>query len=150
MTTALQYRFPSTAWFEGLAANMADDAAHFRKLGTIDARAGIVMTGTPRGDRAWVLTFGAYTCDVISEATAAGAAEADFALTAPYTTWREMVENIGANGEADLRHTLNYLHFGQIELKASDQLQADLFFRVNGSLQAFFDGAAKLETAFDA
>jgi hypothetical protein len=61
-----------------------------------------------------------------------------------------MVENIGANGEADLRHTLNYLHFGQIELKASDQLQADLFFRVNGSLQAFFDGAAKLETAFDA
>ena len=152
MVTATKCRFPSTAWFEALGQEMTRDPDTFRKFGWIDTTAGIVMraAGGLPADRAWVLTFGPYTCDSVKEVAPAEAAIADFTLAAPYTTWKAMVENIAANGAAGLHQTLNYLHFGQIDLNAADQLKADIFFRVNGSLQAYFDKAAGLETDFAA
>ena len=54
---------------------------------------------------------------------------------------------------ADLRHTLNTLDLmteGGISKNATgDQFRADIFFRVNQSLQHFFDSSAKLETVFE-
>ena len=63
-----------------------------------------------------------------------------------------MIENIRQNGEADLSHTLNVLTMPGIplQLEAPDQLKADLFFRFNQTFQEFFNGAAAVETEFDA
>ena len=67
--------------------------------------------------------------------------------------WRDLVANTRENDGADLRHTLNTLDLmidGGISNNATgDQLRADIFFRVNQSLQHFFDSSAKVETVFD-
>ncbi len=148
MTTATTYVFPSTRWFEAVGETARRDEDTFRKLGFIDTTLGIqVVTGDGGGrDRTFVLRFGAYTLDEVREGAAAE--DVDFTLRSPLAAWEEMIRNIRENGEADLRHTLNYLHFGVIDLQAEDQLKADLFFRVNGSLQAFFDASANVETEF--
>lgn len=150
MVTATAVQFPSTQWFTALGQAMLADPDTFRKFGWIDTTAAIVMQAGNglAADRAWLLAFGPYTLDSVAEVAPAEAAKADFALVAPYPTWKEMAQNIAANGGADLKHTINYLHFGQVELKASDQLKADIFFRVNGSLQAYLDKAATVATDF--
>jgi hypothetical protein len=129
---------------------MNQDEEGYRKLGFIDASVGIEvrMDDALPEDRTFVLTFGAYTCDGVIELPSLDAAQVDFTLSAPYATWKEMIQIIAENQGADLRHTLNYLHFGRIDLQAADQLRADLFFRINASLQTFFDGAAGIETQF--
>ncbi|KAA0230891.1 MAG: hypothetical protein DYG91_13930 [Chloroflexi bacterium CFX7] len=148
MTTVTTCTFPSTRWFEAVGEVARRDEETFRKLGFIDTTLGVsVLGGGPAGgDRTFVLSFGAYTLDEVHEA--AGAESVDFTLRAPLAAWEEMIRNIRENDGADLHHTLNYLHFGVIDLVAEDQLKADLFFRVNGSLQAFFDASAGVETEF--
>jgi hypothetical protein len=150
MVVATTQLFPTVGWFEALLDVMNRDGEAFRKLGFIDARVGIAVLrdGAMPEDRAFMLTFGAYTCDGVVVLPSPEAAEVDFTLSAPYATWKEMIQNIAENQGADLRHTLNHLHFGRIDLQAADQLRADLFFRINASLQRFFDGAAVIETRF--
>lgn len=151
MTVATRtYYFPTVAWFDALRDVMNRDVETYRMLGFIDARIGIRVgaDGELPAEASFVLTFGPYSCDDVAEAPADDAAPVDFTLSAPYGTWKEMIENIIENRGADLHHTLNYLHFGRIELAASDQLQADLFFRINSSFQRFFDGAADVDTRF--
>ena len=57
------------------------------------------------------------------------------------------------DGAADRHHTLNTLDLtkedGLSKNSTGDQLSADIFFRVNQSLQHFFDSSAKLETIFE-
>jgi hypothetical protein len=150
MVVSTRQRFPTLGWFQALGEAMNNDVETFRKLGFIDARVGIVVQADEgqAQSRAYTITFGAYTCDGASEIDPIDPTDVDFTLQAPYGTWKEMIANIEANDGADLRHTLNYLHFGRIELKATDQLRADLFFRVNSSLQAFFDNAATFKSDF--
>lgn len=150
MTATIAVRFPSVAWFQALAAEMARNEERFRKLGTIDARVGIEMRADDMLAQPcrFALSFETYTCDAVAELGAIDDQPVDFILSAPGAVWFDLVANIRANGEADLKHTLNYLHFGPVELKATNQMEADLFFRVNSSLQAFFDGAAAIETEF--
>ena len=54
---------------------------------------------------------------------------------------------------ADRRHTLNTLDLtaddGFAQNATGDQLRGDIFFRVNESLQYFFDLSAKLDTVFE-
>ncbi|MBE7519603.1 MAG: hypothetical protein HS107_10215 [Thermoflexaceae bacterium] len=148
MTTATTCPFPSTSWFEAVGEAARKDEETFRKLGFIDTTLGIEVVageGAAR-DRTFVLRFGAYSLDEAREVAAAEGV--DFTLRASSAAWEEMIRNIRENGGADLRHTLNYLHFGVIDLRAEDQLKADLFFRVNGSLQAFFDASANIATEF--
>jgi hypothetical protein len=152
MSTATRCRFPSTEWFEALGEEMTRDHDLFRKFGWIDTTAAIVLQagGGLAESRAWLLTFGPYTLDNVTEISPEEAGQADFSLVAPYPTWKEMVGNIASNDGADLKHTINYLHFGQVDLRAADQLKADIFFRVNGSLQAYLDKAARVTTDFAA
>ena len=47
-------------------------------------------------------------------------------------------------------NTLDLMTEGGISKNAiGDQFRADIFFRVNQSLQHFFDSSAKLETVFE-
>ncbi len=143
-------KFPSQAWFQALQERAAAKPDRFRKLGFVDANVGIVVTadngGAPAG---FVLGFSGYGCKQIATVPRPGDV-ADFVLAGPCGVWKEMIENIRQNGEADLQHTLNVLTLPGVPLKleAADQLKADLFFRYNQTLQEFFNGAAEVETEF--
>jgi hypothetical protein len=143
-------QFPSKAWFSELQEKAAARPDRYRRLGFTEATVGVkidaVNGGKPKG---YVLDFHGYGCRSVKE-SAKPEAEADFVLAGPYGAWKEMIENIRANGEADLSHTLNVLSMPGVPLKlqADDQLKADLFFRFNGTLQEFFNGAADVETEF--
>ena len=143
-------KFPSEAWFRALQERAAGKADRFKKLGFVDATVGVVVDpdngGAPAG---FILEFGGYGCKKVSAVQQPGEV-ADFVLAGPYRVWKEMIENIRKNGEADLQHTLNVLTMPGVPLKlqAADQLKADLFFRYNQSFQEFFNGAAEVETEF--
>ena len=143
-------KFPSSEWFEALQERAEAKPDKFKKLGFTDATVGIRVEpdngGTPAG---FVLEFRGYGCKTVT--TSAHPEEvADFVLVGPHGAWKEMIENIQSNGEADLQHTLNVLTLPGVPLKveAADQLKEDLFFRFNQTFQEFFNGAAEVETEF--
>ncbi len=144
-------KFPSEGWFAALQERAAAKPERFKKLGFADANVGILVSadngGSPSG---FVLEFRGYGCKGIA-ADADPAGKADFVIAGPHAAWKEMIENIRANGEADLQHTLNVLTMPGVPLKleAADQLKADLFFRYNQTFQEFFNGAAEVETEFE-
>lgn len=143
-------KFPSQAWFAALQEKAAARAERYHQLGFAEAAVGVKIEPSNGGAaKGFVLDFHGYGCRNIVESDAPEA-EADFVLSGPYPAWKEMIENIRQNGEADLSHTLNVLTMPGVPLKlqADDQLKADLFFRYNSTLQEFFNGAAALETEF--
>jgi hypothetical protein len=143
-------KFPSAAWFEALQERAEAKADLFKKLGFVDANVGIMITPENGGASAgFVLEFSGYGCKRVDEVDRPKDS-ADFVIEGKYSTWKEMIENIRRNGEADLQHTLNVLTMPGVPLKveAADQLKADLFFRYNQTLQEFFNGAAEVETEF--
>jgi hypothetical protein len=73
--------------------------------------------------------------------------EAEFApdvvCSGPLDAWVEMVEWIEANGPADSGHSLNGLSIAGVpfEVRSSDAMGSDKFYRFMGTLQAVFDAA---------
>lgn len=145
--------FPSQEWLLALKESMRMHHSDFRKLGFIDTRVVLkVMGSNGQGVRCYGLSFDTYNCEEAVELKGEEeitSFDPDFILEAPYSTWREMFENIQRNGKADLNHTINTLALGgAISLHSNDQLREDLFYRYNSSLQLFFDLAAGIETDF--
>lgn len=146
--------FPSVEWFRRLAGAMAAAPERYRKLGPVD------LTLVPRivmpdgATRTFVLRFDGFACASIDEVAAADAfcGRHPVALEGEYVHWREMIENIAANGGADLNHTLNFLTLPDWPLRivplddAGGQLDADRLYRYIESLQEFFNEAAHVET----
>ena len=139
--------FPSVEWFQALQKLVNADP-EFRRLGTVDAGMGVKV-----GGRVFVITFEAFECVDVKEGSEADLDDLDFFLELSEDDWRELVENTKANGGADRRHTLNTLDLtkkdGLSQNATGDQLRADIFFRVNQSLQHFFDLSAELDTVFE-
>jgi hypothetical protein len=139
--------FPSVEWFQALQQLVNVDP-EFRRLGSIDAAMGVKV-----GSRVFVVVFEAFECTEVRDGSEADLDDLDFYLELSEGDWRELVENTKANGGADRRHTLNTLDLtandGLAQNATGDQLRGDIFFRVNESLQYFFDQAAKLETVFE-
>ncbi|CUV02911.1 MAG: hypothetical protein FI715_10880 [SAR202 cluster bacterium] len=139
--------FPSVEWFQALQQLVNVDP-EFRRLGSIDAAMGVKV-----GSRVFVVVFEAFECTEVRDGSEADLDDLDFYLELSEADWRELVENTKANGGADRRHTLNTLDLtandGLAQNATGDQLRGDIFFRVNESLQYFFDQAAKLETVFE-
>ena len=144
-STAL--KFPSVEWFRALQELVNEDDA-FRRLGSIDA-----VMGVKAGDQVFVITFEAFECTEVKEGTEYDLIDADFYLEMTVEQWQELVTNTRENNGADLSHTLNTLDLmiegGISDNATGDQLRADVFFRVNQSLQHFFDSSARLETVFE-
>ena len=138
--------FPSLEWFQALQ-QLANDDPEFRRLGTIDATVGIKA-----GSEVAVLTFQAVRCETVRAGTDDDLFEVDFYLEMPEEQWQEMLENMKEHGGADRSHTLNTLDLrtpGGIASSATgEQLEADLFFRYNESLQYFFNLSTQLDTIF--
>ena len=145
VTTAL--KFPSVEWFQALQELVNNDE-EFRRLGSIDAAMGVKV-----GERVFVITFEAFECTGVKEGTDYDLIDADFFLKMTVEQWQDLVTNTRENNGADLSHTLNTLDLmiegGISDNATGDQLRADVFFRVNQSLQHFFDSSAKLQTVFD-
>ncbi len=137
--------FPSVGWFHALKELVNADP-EFRRLGSIDASMGVKV-----GPKVFVVTFEAFECSDIREGTEYDLIDLDFYLEMTEADWEEMLRNIKDNSGADLRHTLNSLDMSkEISTNATgDQLRADIFFRVNQSLQHFFDLSSRLETTFE-
>ena len=139
--------FPSVEWFQALRELVNSDE-EFRRLGNIDAVMGVKV-----GERVFVITFEAFECTEVREGTEYDLIDADFFLEMTVEQWRDLVTNTRENDGADLSHTLNTLDLmiegGISDNATGDQLRADVFFRVNQSLQHFFDSSARLETVFE-
>ena len=139
--------FPSVEWFQALQKLVNADP-EYRRLGTVDAEMGVKV-----GSRVFVIIFEAFECVEVREGTEADLDGLDFYLELSEADWRELVENTKANGGADRQHTLNTLDLtkenGLAQNATGDQLRGDIFFRVNESLQHFFDLAARLDTVFE-
>ncbi|MDE2937581.1 MAG: hypothetical protein OXR67_01475 [Chloroflexota bacterium] len=144
-STAL--KFPSVEWFRALQELVNEDE-EFRRLGSIDAVMGIKV-----GERVFVINFEAFECTEVTEGTEYDLIDADFYLEMTVEQWQDLVTNTRENNGADLSHTLNTLDLmiegGISDNATGDQLRADVFFRVNQSLQHFFDSSARLETVFE-
>ena len=58
--------------------------------------------------------------------------------------------DIRANQGPDLEHTLNYLTLPDDPMRVTgpDQLEVDAFYRYNGSIQRFFNGATQIPTEY--
>lgn len=140
-------KFPSVEWFQALRELVNGDE-EFRRLGSVDA-----VMGVKAGEQVFVITFEAFECTEVREGTEYDLIDADFYLEMTMEQWRELVVNTRENNGADLSHTLNTLDLmiegGISDNATGDQLRADIFFRVNQSLQHFFDSSARLETVFE-
>jgi hypothetical protein len=77
-------------------------------------------------------------------------AKVDFAIAGDAAVWREMIENIHRNGEADTAHDLNTLtHFGEsLQVSYADPEGHDKLYRFMESIQEFFDLSSKVEISF--
>ena len=139
--------FPSVEWFEAIRELVNSDPA-FRHLGSVDAVMGVAV-----GERVFMITFEAFECVGVKEGTEYDLIDADFFLSMSVDQWQDLITNTRENGAADRSHTLNTLDLmtegGIYENATGDQLRADIFFRVNQSLQHFFDSSAKIETVFE-
>ncbi|MCY4365782.1 MAG: hypothetical protein OXE17_06120 [Chloroflexi bacterium] len=139
--------FPSVEWFQALQELVNNDE-EFRRLGNIDAVMGVMV-----GEKVYVITFEAFECTEVREGTEYDLIDADFFLKMTVEQWQDLVTNTRDNNGADLNHTLNTLDLmidgGISDNATGDQLRADIFFRVNQSLQHFFDSSARLNTVFE-
>ena len=143
-------QFPSTEWFQAVQKAAEAEAAMFRRIGFCDATARFDVRAEG-GTRSFVLAFEDYGITSVREVAGDEAPDADFCLSGDAATWREMIQNICDEGEADLAHTLNQLQLpGLLELTAPDQQRADLFYRYNQTFQQFFNQAANVPTEFEA
>ncbi len=140
--------FPSEKWFEALAANM--DRATFEPLGAIDCTMVVTVLDLP-DQELFEVKFRSYGVESVRRLDSIESADPDhFRIEANLPTWREMIDNITANGQPDLEHTLNFLTFPDVPMLVDgpDQLQIDAFYRYNQSLQLYFNGAAGMATEY--
>lgn len=151
--------FPSEAFFTALAAAMAGAHDRFRTLGFFDVTIGVRVLLGPTGDdpgtvrvdgvseRLFVLAFEVFECTRAQEVTSFAPFHVDFVLEGNVDAWREMIENIRANGAADVAHSINTLtHFGEkLTLRYDDPDGHDKLYRFAESIQQFFDLAATLD-----
>ncbi len=136
--------FPSVEFFEGLKDRLNANGERMRRLGTADIVL-VVKIDHPGRCECYEVTFAGYRCSAVRALVNLASAHPDAVIVeGPFSAWREMIENIRSNGQADLAHSLNSLTLMDTPLRVSavNQLDTDLFYRYQQTLQEFFDGAA--------
>jgi hypothetical protein len=142
--------FPSAEYFEALKAQMTVRADKFRQLGFIDTTFG-VSVGANGKQRNFVLEFEVFDLKNVREVPEIDLKKVDFAIEGDSRVWREMIENIKRNGEADAAHDINTLaHFGErLKIVYDDPEGHDKLYRFMESIQEFFDLSSKLDLNFN-
>lgn len=149
-------RFPSVEWFQALADRMEAQPEKYRRLGHVDLTLVPRITFPDGREAVFRLVFAGPHCRTVDAPPTVAAVRGPHpvVIEGEYTAWREMIESIRTHGQADLKHTLNFLTLPDwpFRLDALDpeagQLDVDRFYRYMATLQAFFDEAASVETEF--
>jgi hypothetical protein len=140
--------FPDPEWFLALGRLMAAEGELFRRLGYAEVRFAIRVLNDENdvAQRATGLEFDGYALTRAEELADSDAFDPDFVVCARRQVWQRMLDEIAKNGRPDLRHTLSSLALvgEELWLESSDQLREDKFYRINQTLQEFFNLAAKL------
>ena len=147
MTPQTNVHFPSLQWFQSLRALMNESEEKYRALGYADSK-GVFKVG----GLAYSLVFEVHRCSSVRE-LAEGEIERydpDWIIEGELGDWREMIENIKANGRADSEHTLKGLSLPEhpFRLYGADRGRVDRFHRQALSFQEFLDSSAVLDTTF--
>jgi len=135
--------FPSGPWFDELVARATADTAALERLGIAEFRFGMEVLLPDGTSQLFGLVLDGY--DISAEGPVTEAAFGpDVVFSGPLDAWTEMVGWIEANGPADSAHSLNGLSIAGIpfEVRSSDAMGSDKFYRFMGTLQAVFDAAA--------
>ncbi len=142
--------FPSTEYFEALKDKMVAEQEKFRRLGFIDTTFG-VRVGQNGKARNFVLEFEVFELKGAREVDAIDPKAVDFTIEGDAGVWREMIENIHRNGEADSSHDINTLaHFGeQLKVVYDNPDGHDKLYRFMESIQRFFDLSSKVDVRFN-
>lgn len=138
-------RFPSQEFFQGLRDRVNANPDRFRRLGTVDMTLVVKIDYDDSSSECYEIVFSGYRCVSVAPVAAVSQVSSEaVVLSGSYSSWREMIENIVANGQADMDHTLNTLTLldEPLRIDSANQLNTDLFYRYQQNLQEFFDGAA--------
>ena len=136
--------FPSVEWFEAVRESANGDS-QFTSQGTVNC-----VMGVKAGDEAFAITFEGFQCAAVESISDADLRDLDFYIDLSPAEWRELLDNIIANGGSDSAHTLNTLDLTRPSgcVKSGNELRRAAFFQYHLSLQAFFDASARVPTIF--
>jgi hypothetical protein len=142
--------FPSTDYFLALKDRMAAAEDKFRRLGFIDTIFG-VRVASNGASKNYILEFEVFDLKSVNEVAQIDPLKVDFILEGDAGVWREMIENIRRNGEADTSHDINTLtHFGeQLKVTYDDPDGHDKLYRFMESIQEFFDLTSQIDVSFN-
>ncbi len=139
--------FPEPEWFLALGRLMAAEGEEFRRLGYAETRFAlrVIDDDSQRVEATVGLEFDGYALTRAEAVTDLDAWDGDFVINGRRATWNRMLEEIARNGRPEMRHTLSSLALmgEELWLESKDQLREDKFYRVNQTLQEFFNLAAK-------
>lgn len=144
--TRTKATFPSVDWFNAIKEIVNTDEG-YKRLGTCDAEVGIKI---PDLQKYYKITFEAFEVASVQEVDERDAEDSDFWLEGPYSRWKELIENVKANGKADLHHTLNTIDLEDPDgfARSNDGYRRDAFYRFNQTFQYFFDASVQIDTSF--
>ena len=136
--------FPSIEWFEAVRESANGDP-QFTSQGTVNCVMGVKVS-----DAAFAVAFEGFECAAAEAVNEGALRDLDFYIDMSQDEWRELIDNIVANGGADSAHTLNTLDLTMPSgcIKSGNELRRATFFQCHLSLQAFFDASARVETTF--
>jgi hypothetical protein len=145
--------FPSVEWFARLGELMEENRTVHEHVGEIDCSCvwTVFEADGESTDRHFMTTFELYSLVDVREVTEEERVKANFILETDIWVWKEMLENIAANGgRPDLEHSLNRLSLPGVPIRlwAEDPLDRDMFFRFNGSLQEFMNASVHIPTTY--
>jgi hypothetical protein len=142
--------FPSAAYFDALKRRMTAEQERFRRMGFIDTTFAVSVQENGEAHN-FVLEFEVYELKRVREVPSVDLSEVDFMIEGEARVWREMLDNIRQNGEADTRHDINTLtHFGdQLRVRYENPESRDKLYRFMESIQKFFDLSGGVEISFN-
>ncbi len=142
--------FPSVEYFEALREKMAAHQDKFQRLGFIDTTFGLSVANNGKS-RSFILEFEVYELRSVREVPSVDPKQVDFVLAGDSRVWREMIENIRRNGEADTSHDINTLaHLGeQLKIVYDSPDGHDKLYRFMESIQEFFDLTSQVDVSFN-
>jgi hypothetical protein len=140
--------FPDPAWFAALGRLMDAEGESFRRLGYAEVRFAIrvIDDESERVIATTGLEFEGYSLTRAEIVSDLQAFDPDFVICARRAVWHRMLAAIAQHGRPDMRGTLSSLALlgEELWLESKDQLREDKFYRVNQTLQEFFNLASGL------
>ncbi len=145
--------FPSIEWFQALQKRMNEQEEKYKLLGFVDARGVFGVKGNGSKDRYFGAVFDTYDCAEVKELSQDELKKFDYdwIFEGDYADWKEMLQNIKANGHADADHSLNRLSLLKhpFRIHGDDQMRVDMFYRLQATFQEFMDDSAVIDTVYE-